>query len=129
MRLILALGLTVVVLVIVVGLLQMLDIALPLWLPFPFVVVFLASMAFIGAVYRYKRPKADQALVRTGGRRPKITIGGGMWVNTIFHEIKEISFNTMDLTVTREQQDALMTLDFNRADIECVFYVSVQAEE
>ena len=82
-----------------------------------------------GEGYVYKRPKADQALVRTGGKRAKVVIGEGIWYNPDIHEIKEISLNTMDLTVTREQQDALITFDFNRADIECVFYVRVQAEE
>ena len=77
----------------------------------------------------YVKPKADQALVITGGEQTRVIIEGGMWINPTTHNVKEISLNTMDITVTREAQDALITLDFNRADIEVVFYVRVQAEE
>ena len=54
------------------------------------VVVLLPIVGFVAAVYRYHKPRADQALVRTGGRRAKISISGGLWVNTIIHEVREI---------------------------------------
>ena len=94
-------------------------------------VVFIAGLAaFVGSVIRYRIPKADIALVRTGGAKEKIRITGGLWVNTIIHEIKEISLNTMRIEVVREQSDSLITNDFNRADVEVVFYIKVcPAEE
>ena len=50
--------------------------------------VLLASLAaFAATVIRYRIPKADIALVRTGGAKEKIRITGGLWVNTIIHEI------------------------------------------
>ena len=81
------------------------------------------------AIIRYRIPKADVALVRTGGSREKININKGLWVNTIIHEIKEISLNTMRIEAIREGQEALITFDFNRADVEVVFYLKVEPDE
>ena len=93
-------------------------------------VVLLASLVtFAAIVIRYRIPKADVALVRTGGAREKIRITGGLWVNTIIHEIKEISLNTMRIEVIREGTEALITYDFNRGDVEVVFYLKVEPAE
>ena len=92
--------------------------------------VLLASLAaFAATVIRYRIPKADIALVRTGGAKEKIRITGGLWVNTIIHEIKEISLNTMRIEVIREGTEALITYDFNRGDVEVVFYLKVEPVE
>ena len=94
------------------------------------VLVLLAILAaFIAMVIRYRIPKADVALVRTGGSKEKISITGGLWVNTIIHEIKEVSLNTMRIEVIREGPEALITYDFNRADVEVVFYLKVEPEQ
>ena len=87
------------------------------------------SVAFIASVIRYKKPKADVALVRTGGRGSKINITGGLWMNTIIHEVREVSLNTIRLEILREGQDAFITADFNRSDVEAVFYLQVQPLE
>ena len=92
-------------------------------------IAFSISIAFIASVIRYKKPKADVALVRTGGRGFKINITGGLWLNTIIHEVREVSLNTMRLEILREGQDAFITADFNRADVEAVFYLQVQPLE
>ena len=93
-------------------------------------IVFVAGLAaFVGSVIRYRIPKADISLVRTGGAKEKIRITGGLWVNTIIHEIKEVSLNTMRLEVLRETSDSLITNDFNRADVEVVFYIKVDPIE
>ena len=86
-------------------------------------------VAFAVTVIRYRIPKADIALVRTGGAREKIRITGGLWVNTIIHEIKEISLNTIRIEVIREGPEALITYDFNRGDVEVVFYLKVEPVE
>ncbi len=93
------------------------------------VIVLSILVAFIASVIRYRIPKADIALVRTGGKEEKIAITGGMWVNIIIHEVKTISLNTMRIEVVRELQDAMITLDLNRADIEAVFYLKVEPVE
>ena len=85
--------------------------------------------AFVAMVIRYRIPKADIALVRTGGSKEKISITGGLWVNTIIHEIKEISLNTMRIEAIREGPEALITYDFNRGDVEVVFYLKVEPNQ
>ncbi len=99
------------------------------WLTGFFVVLLALLAATCGAIIRYRIPKADVALVRTGGSKEKINITKGLWVNTIIHEIKEISLNTMRIEVIREGQEALITFDFNRADVEVVFYLKVEPDE
>ena len=99
------------------------------WLTGFLVVLFALLAATCGAIIRYRIPKADVALVRTGGSREKINITKGLWVNTIIHEIKEISLNTMRIEAIREGQEALITFDFNRADVEVVFYLKVEPDE
>ena len=99
------------------------------WLTVILFVLFASLATFAATVIRYRIPKADVALVRTGGAREKIRITGGLWVNTIIHEIKEISLNTMRIEVIREGPEALITYDFNRGDVEVVFYLKVEPEE
>ena len=99
------------------------------WLTVILFVLFASLTTFAATVIRYRIPKADVALVRTGGAREKIRITGGLWVNTIIHEIKEISLNTMRIEVIREGPEALITYDFNRGDVEVVFYLKVEPEE
>ena len=99
------------------------------WLTVILFVLFASLATFAATVIRYRIPKADIALVRTGGAKEKIRITGGLWVNTIIHEIKEISLNTMRIEVIREGPEALITYDFNRGDVEVVFYLKVEPEE
>ena len=99
------------------------------WMGVIAVVLFGALTVSVLSVIRYRIPKADIALVRTGGAREKIRITGGLWVNTIIHEIKEISLNTIRIEVVREATESLITNDFNRADVEVVFYIKVNPDD
>ena len=99
------------------------------WMGVIAIILLAGIAAFIGSVIRYRKPKSDIALVRTGGAKEKIVITSGLWVNTIIHEVKEISLNTMRLEVLREQSDSLITVDFNRADVEVVFYLKVTPDD
>ena len=99
------------------------------WISISLVVVFVLSAVFIAFVVRYKKPKADISLVRTGGKGEKVNVTAGLWINTIVHEVKEISLNTMVIEVLREGADAFITLDYNRADVEAVFYLQVEPNE
>ena len=99
------------------------------WVSISFILFFVLSGVFLAFVVRYKKPKADMSLVRTGGSGEKVSITAGLWINTIIHEVKEISLNTMVLEVLREGEDAFITLDYNRANVEAVFYLQVEPSE
>ena len=99
------------------------------WVSISFILFFVLSGVFLAFVVRYKKPKADMSLVRTGGSGEKVSITAGLWLNTIIHEVKEISLNTMVLEVLREGEDAFITLDYNRANVEAVFYLQVEPSE
>ena len=94
-------------------------------------VVVAATAMFFSVIYRYHRPRADQALVRSGGREYKVTFqGGGLWVNTIFHEVRPVSLNTMRMEIARMgREESLITADFMRADVQAVFYVKVTPDK
>ncbi|MDQ1328153.1 MAG: Flotillin family protein, partial [Candidatus Poribacteria bacterium] len=94
-------------------------------------IVIVVISIFFAVIYRYQMPKADQAIVRTGGQRYIVRFqGGGVWINTIFHEVRPISLNTMRLEITRVgKEESLITSDFMRADVTAVFYVKVPPEE
>ena len=54
-------------------------------------VVVLAGLFLLAAFLRYKRPRADQAMVRTGGRKYKVKFqGGGLWLFTLIHEVRPV---------------------------------------
>ena len=53
------------------------------WISISLVVVFVLSAVFIAFVVRYKKPKADISLVRTGGKGEKVNVTAGLWINTI----------------------------------------------
>ncbi len=92
-------------------------------------ILLLGGSTLVGIIYRYKRPRSDEALVRTGGGGAKVRITGGMWINRIFHEVRPVSLNSVRIEVSRKGRDALITRDFNRADIEAVFYVRIEPVE
>ena len=81
MRFILAIGVTlgVTILVLIFAVASAPIRGLPEWeLMVAFLTILAGSIAFVATVYRYKKPKADEALVRTGGGRAKVTIGAGL---------------------------------------------------
>lgn len=91
----------------------------------------LIGLLAVAAFLRYKRPRADQALVRTGGRRYKVKFeGGGLFLFTIIHEVRHVSLNTMRLEIMRQgPEESLITGDFMRADVQSVFYVRVKTDK
>ena len=58
------------------------------WTSISLVVIFVLSGVFLAFVVRYKKPKADISLVRTGGSGEKVSVTAGLWLNTIINEVK-----------------------------------------
>lgn len=76
----------------------------------------------------YKKAPADAALVISGGKSKSVVFGGKI-VNPLTKETQLVSLNTMQLLVQRAGQDALITKDSLRVDIEAQFYVKIEPNE
>src|SRR3972149_1712942 len=74
----------------------------------------------------YRRSTKEVAFVRTGFRGEKVVIDGGAFVWPIIHDITPVNMNTLPLEVVREKNDALITKDRMRVDVEAEFYVRVR---
>jgi uncharacterized membrane protein YqiK len=79
----------------------------------------------------YIKTPANRAFVRTGGfsakinNPPKVVMNGGAWVFKTIHEITWVDLGTMAIEIERTEQNALLTIDPQYADIKAIFYVKV----
>lgn len=79
----------------------------------------------------YKKTPANLAFVRTGGlfRKPndppKVVMNGGAWVFSTIHEITWVDLGTMAIEIERTEDNALLTIDPQYADIKAIFYIKV----
>ena len=90
-------------------------------------VVFVALMA-IGLIFArlYKRSSKELSYVRTGFGGQKVIMNGGGLVFPVLHEIIPVNMNTLRLEVRRANEQALITKDRMRVDVQAEFYVRVQ---
>lgn len=79
------------------------------------VVLIVSAMAAIRAFY--KVPNADESLVKTGGARPTVSTGGGLWVIPLFHKVTRVSLRAVKIPINRVAEDALPTADKIPAEI------------
>lgn len=79
----------------------------------------------------YAKTPANLAFVRTGGlfRKPgdppKVVMNGGAWVFRTIHEITWVDLGTMAIEIERTEDNALLTIDPQYADIKAIFYIKV----
>ncbi len=74
----------------------------------------------------YKRSTKETAFVRTGFGGQKVVMNGGTLVLPVLHEIIPVNMNTLRLGVTRSNEQALITRDFMRVNVQAEFYVRVK---
>jgi len=77
----------------------------------------------------YRKASANEAFVRTGSGGTLCVIDGGKVVIPMIHNIMPVSLETMRLDVSRLSNDALITGDNLRADVEAEFYIKVNKNE
>ena len=100
-----------------------------------YVVVALGAAALVfgtaGLIFArlYRKPKANEAYVRTGLGSAKVILDGGAMVIPIVHKLVDVSLETMRLDVKRAGPDALITNDNLRVDIASEFYLRVDANK
>lgn len=90
-------------------------------------ILFVALIA-IGLILArlYKRASKEVSFVRTGMGGQHVVMNGGALVYPILHEIIPVNMNTLRLEVRRANEQALITKDRMRVDVQAEFYVRVQ---
>ncbi|MGV3650670.1 MAG: flotillin family protein [Devosia sp.] len=74
----------------------------------------------------YRRASKEISFVRTGFSGQKVIVNGGALVLPVLHEIIQVNMNTLRLEVRRTNEQALITKDRMRVDVQAEFYVRVQ---
>ncbi|MEM7171433.1 MAG: flotillin domain-containing protein [Pseudomonadota bacterium] len=77
----------------------------------------------------YHRSTKEVAFVRTGLGGETVVINGGALVLPIVHEVTAVNLNVVRIPVARTREDAVITLDRMRVDIDAEFYVRVIQEK
>ena len=88
-------------------------------------VLVLGGLIMVAYGRLYKRASADEAIVRTGKGGTVAVAGGGLFVVPFFHAMGMISLKQMLIGITRSGNNALVTGDKIRADVEGTMYVRV----
>lgn len=76
----------------------------------------------------YKRATKETAYVRTGMGGQKVVKDGGALIIPVLHDTLDVNMSTLRLDVHRTGQDALLTLDKMRVDVEASFYTKVKPD-
>jgi uncharacterized membrane protein YqiK len=94
--------------------------------------VVLIGLVLVRSVMRaYVKTPANRAFVRTGGfftrgnAPPKVVMNGGAWVFKTVHALIWVDLGTMAIEIERTENNALLTIDPQYADIKAIFYVKV----
>ncbi len=91
--------------------------------------VLIGLIAMIVVISRlYRRTTSELAFVRTGLGGKKVIMDGGAPVLPIFQEVIWVNMNTLRLEVQRSKEQALITKDRMRVDVQAEFYVRVKPD-
>ncbi|MEL6349100.1 MAG: SPFH domain-containing protein [Myxococcota bacterium] len=74
-------------------------------------------------------PKSNEAIIRTGGRGPTVSKGGGIVVLPVIHDFQRMSLEAVSVSINRTNQDALRTQDKFLAEVEGTMLVRVDAQD
>lgn len=75
----------------------------------------------------YKRATKEVVFIRTGFGGEKVVMDGGALILPILHETQDINMTTLKLIVSRKNEQALITQDRLRVDINAEFYLRVKS--
>ena len=90
-------------------------------------IIFIALIT-IGLIFArlYTRASKEISFVRTGFGGQQVIMNGGALVFPVLHETIPVNMNTLRLEVRRANDQALITKDRMRVDVQAEFYVRVQ---
>src|SRR5262245_36261614 len=104
----------------------------PLYVLLSLLFIVLVGLVLWRSIVRaYVKTPANRAFVRTGGflsranTPPKVIMNGGAWVSKTFHALIWVDLGTMAIEIERTENNALLTIDPQYADIKAIFYVKV----
>jgi len=88
------------------------------------------ALVILGMIFArlYTRATKERAYVRTGMGGEKVIKDGGALVLPVLHDIIWVNMNTLRLEVSRKNEQALITKDRMRVDINAEFYVRVKPD-
>ncbi|MDB5505741.1 MAG: flotillin [Devosia sp.] len=92
----------------------------------PLVIVAALFIAGMIVARLYQRASKEVSFVRTGFSGQKVIMNGGALVLPVLHETIQVNMNTLRLEVRRSAEQALITKDRMRVDVQAEFYVRVQ---
>lgn len=87
--------------------------------------IVVVAIAYILSIWIYKRAPANMCFIRTGFLGTKVCLGQGAIVLPVFHEVTWVSLETIKLIVTRSQNQAILTADKIRVDVNTELYTHV----
>lgn len=90
--------------------------------------ILLVALFTVGLIFSrlYHRASKEVSFVRTGFGGQRVIMNGGALVFPVLHETIPVNMNTLRLEVHREAEQALITKDRMRVDVQAEFYVRVQ---
>jgi uncharacterized membrane protein YqiK len=89
------------------------------------IAVILVAILYIISIWIYKRAPSNMGFIRTGFLGTKVCLGKGAVVLPVFHEITWVSLETIKFAVSRAREQAILTSDNIRIDVNAEFYAHV----
>ena len=77
----------------------------------------------------YQRSTTELSFVRTGFLGERVAISGGALVIPVLHEVTRVNMNTIRISLAHHNENALITQDRLRVNVEADFYVRVKPEK
>jgi uncharacterized membrane protein YqiK len=92
------------------------------------IITLIVSLITIGLIVAklYTRASKEVSFVRTGFGGQKVIMDGGALVIPVLQEVIPVNMNTLRLEVLRRNEQALITKDRMRVDVQAEFYVRVK---
>ncbi len=87
--------------------------------------IIVIAIVYILSIWIYKRAPANMGFVRTGFLGTKVCLGRGAIVLPVFHEVTWVSMETIKLIIGRSRDQAILTADKIRIDLNTELYTHV----
>jgi uncharacterized membrane protein YqiK len=89
------------------------------------IAIIVIAILYIISIWIYKRAPSNMGFIRTGFLGTKVCLGKGAIVLPVFHEITWVSLETIKFAVSRAREQAILTSDNIRIDVNTELYAHV----